>query len=61
MTQPKRKGPGRPTLASRDFDSVRVQAPKAEIEKWRRTATRAERTLNGWIREQLNAATEKKP
>lgn len=56
----KRKGPGRPTLASRDFDSVRVQAPKAEIESWRTAARRAERTLNGWIRETLNAAKETK-
>jgi hypothetical protein len=54
-----RRKPGRPTLASRDFDSVRVQAPKAEIESWRRSAHRAERTLNGWIRETLNAAMDK--
>jgi hypothetical protein len=46
--------PGRPTLASRDFASIRVQAPAKEIEAWRAAAKRAERTLNGWIRGRLN-------
>jgi hypothetical protein len=43
-----------------DRTSVRIPCGKGERDAWAAAATRVERTLNGWIREQLNAAAKGK-
>lgn len=58
MATSKPKPRGRPSNNSTGRSSTYVHAPAAEISAWRKAAKDAERTLNGWIRSQLNAAAK---